>query len=274
MLDGLLVIDKPQGCTSHDAVGKCRKLLNTKKIGHTGTLDPLATGVMVVCVGKATKLSDMLMCDDKIYEVTMQFGIQTDTADITGNVLKSEDINIDRELLQEVLKYFIGKQEQVPPMYSAIKQDGKKLYELARKGIEVERKAREIEIFSIDSVLLRGNELCFTTHVSKGTYIRVLCEDIAKKIGTIATMTSLRRIQSGCYTIDEAISLDEVSEEKIIPIEKVFDKKIMIEKDLDKLLNGMKIRVEQPDGYYNLYTDHYIGIGKIENNFLKREIIL
>ena len=274
MLDGLLIIDKPQGFTSHDVVGKCRKLLNTKKIGHTGTLDPLATGVMVVCVGKATKLSDLLTCDDKTYDVTMQFGIQTDTGDITGNVLKSEDVKINEEKLKDVLNSFIGKQKQIPPMYSAIKKDGVKLYELARKGIEIEREARAIEIFSIQNISILNNALSFTTHVSKGTYIRVLCEDIAKKLGTTGTMTSLRRIQSGHYSIENAIKLDEVSEEKIISIEKVFDKKIELKKDVDKLLNGIKLRYELPDGYYNLYTDHYIGIGKIEDNFLKREIIL
>ncbi len=274
MLDGLLIIDKPQGFTSHDVVGKCRKILNTKKIGHTGTLDPLATGVMAICVGKATKLSDLLTADDKTYEVTMQFGIKTDTADITGTVTQSEDVNIDEENVIDVLKTFIGKQEQIPPMYSAIKQDGKKLYELARKGIEVERKARAIEIFSIDNISLEGNLLSFRTHVSKGTYIRVLCEDIANKLGTIGTMTSLRRTQSGKYQIEDAISLEEVSEDKIISIEKVFDKKIILQKDVDKLLNGIGLPYELPDGYYNLYTDHYIGIGKIENNLLKREIIL
>ena len=274
MLDGILVIDKPQDFTSHDVVGKCRKILNTKKIGHTGTLDPLATGVLVLCVGKATKLVDILTSDEKTYLVQMKFGIKTDTGDITGKVLQSEEVSLDEKKIYAVLKTFLGKQKQIPPMYSAIKKDGVKLYELARKGIEIEREAREIEIFSIEDVLLQGEILSFKAHVSKGTYIRVLCEDIAKKLGTVGTMTSLRRIQSGHYLIEDAIKLDDVSEEKIISIEKVFDKKIELKKDVDKLLNGIKLRVELPDGYYNLYTDHYIGIGKIEDNFLKREIIL
>ena len=274
MQDGILIINKPQGITSFDVVAKCRKALQTKKVGHTGTLDPLATGVLVVCVGKATKLVELLTCDDKIYEAEMKFGIKTDTGDITGKVLQEENVNVSKEKLDEVLKTFIGKQKQVPPMYSAIKKDGIKLYELARKGIEIEREARDIEIFDISDVCLEGNILKYKAHVSKGTYIRVLCEDIAEKLGTCGTMTKLNRVKSGRFSIDETCEIEEISNDKIVSMEKLFDNKITIEKDLDKLLNGMKLRAEKPDGIYNLYTNEYIGIGKIENNYLKREIIL
>ena len=159
-------------------------------------------------------------------------------------------------------------------MYSAIKQNGVKLYELARKGIEVEREARDIEIFDISDIKIKDDMISFKAHVSKGTYIRVLCEDIAKKLGTCGTMTKLNRVKSGKFSIENACEIEEISEEKIVSMEKLFDKKITIEKYLDKLLNGMKLRYELPDGIYNLYTNEYIGIGKIEDNFLKREIIL
>ena len=274
MQDGILVVNKPQGITSFDVVSKCRKALQTKKVGHTGTLDPLATGVLVVCIGKATKLVELLTCDDKIYEVEMKFGIKTDTGDITGSVIREENVNVSKENLEKVLKTFIGKQKQIPPMYSAIKKDGVKLYELARKGIEIEREARDIEIFDISNVSLNDDILKYKAHVSKGTYIRVLCEDIAEKLGTCGTMTKLNRIKSGRFSLDESCEIEEISEEKIVSMEKLFDKKITIEKDLDKLLNGIKLRFELPDGIYNLYTNKYIGIGKIENNYLKREIIL
>ena len=274
MQDGILIINKPQGFTSFDVVAKCRKALQTKKVGHTGTLDPLATGVLVVCMGKATKLVELLTCDDKIYQVEMKFGVKTDTGDITGNVLREESVSVIKENLDEVLKTFIGKQKQIPPMYSAIKKDGVKLYELARKGIEIEREARDIEIFDISDVSLEGDILKYKAHVSKGTYIRVLCEDIAEKLGTCGTMTKLNRIKSGRFCLDEACEIEEISIDKIVSMEKLFDNKIIIEKDLDKLLNGMKLRVEKPDGIYNLYTNEYIGIGKIEDNYLKREIIL
>ena len=274
MEDGILIINKKEGLTSHDVVAKCRKLLNTKKIGHTGTLDPLATGVLVICVGKATKLVDLLTCDDKIYDVTMRFGMQTDTGDITGNVIREEKISLKKENIESTLKTFIGKQKQIPPMYSAIKQNGVKLYELARKGIEVSREERDIEIFDISNIFFEENILKFRAHVSKGTYIRVLCEDIAKKLNTCGTMTSLNRIKSGKFSIDDAINIEDVSYEKVISIEKLFDNKIIIKDNLEKLLNGIKIRYELPDGTYNLYTTKYIGIGKIEGNYLKRKIIL
>lgn len=273
MLDGILIINKPKGITSHDVVAKCRKILKTKKVGHTGTLDPLATGVLVVCVGKATKLVEFLTCDDKIYDVEMKLGIQTDTGDITGNIISTQTIS-ELTNVEEIIKSFIGKQKQIPPMYSAIKQNGVKLYELARKGIEVERKERDIEIFDITNIKVNEETIKFTAHVSKGTYIRVLCEDIAKRLGTCGTMTELNRIKSGKFSIKDACEIEEISEEKIVSMENLFDKKITIEKDLDKLLNGMKLRYELPNGIYNLYTNEYIGIGKIEDNFLKREIIL
>lgn len=275
MLDGVLIIDKPSGITSHDVVAKVRKALKTKKVGHTGTLDPLATGVLVVCVEKATKLVNYLTCDEKIYEVEMKLGIKTDTGDITGNII-DEDTNykvIIKEV-NEVIKSFVRKQKQIPPMYSAIKVNGQKLYELARKGIEIEREPRDIEIFDIYNIEINNELIKYTVHCSKGTYVRSLCEDIAQRLGTIGTMTNLRRIKSGQFEIENAIKIDDISEEKIISMEKLFDKEINVQNNLKELLNGMKIAIQKPDGLYKLYADRFIGIGKIEGNYLKREIIL
>lgn len=275
MLDGVLIIDKPSGITSHDVVAKVRKALKTKKVGHTGTLDPLATGVLVVCVEKATKLVNYLTCDEKIYEVEMKLGIKTDTGDITGNII-DEDTNykVTIKEVNEVIKSFVGKQKQIPPMYSAIKVNGQKLYELARKGIEIEREPRDIEIFDIYNIEINNELIKYTVHCSKGTYVRSLCEDIAQRLGTIGTMTNLRRIKSGQFEIENAIKIDDISEEKIISMEKLFDKEINVQNNLKELLNGMKIAIQNPDGLYKLYTDRFIGIGKIEGNYLKREIIL
>lgn len=275
MLDGILIIDKPAGITSHDVVAKVRRALKTKRVGHTGTLDPLATGVLVVCVEKATKLVNYLSCDEKTYEVEMKFGIKTDTGDITGKII-DEDTNydIDMNKIKRTLDKFIGKQEQIPPMYSAIKVNGKKLYELAREGIEIEREARKIEIFEIKNIEWKDETLKYTVHCSKGTYIRSLCEDIAGEFGTIGTMTNLRRIQSGEFQVKDAIKIEDISEKKIISIEKLFDKEIDVKNNLKELLNGMKIQCIRPDGLYKLYADKFIGIGKIEKNYLKREIIL
>lgn len=275
MLDGILVIDKPSGITSHDVINTVRKKLHTRKVGHTGTLDPLATGVLIVCVEKATKLVEYLTAERKIYEVSAKFGIKTDTGDITGSIIKEDqNVIIDSNMLNNVIKKFVGKQKQIPPMYSAIKINGKKLYELAREGIEIERQARDIEIYDINNISQDKDILKFSVACSKGTYIRTLCEDIAEKLGTVATMINLKRIKNGNFDIQNAIDLDLISEEKIIPIEKLFDKEIDVTNDLKKLLNGIDIVVEKPDGLYKLYTDKFIGIGRVNRNILKREIIL
>lgn len=279
-MDGILVIDKPVGITSHDVVAKARKILGTKKIGHTGTLDPLATGVLVLCVDKATKLVENLTCDDKIYEVEMKFGIKTDTADITGNIIEEKDFKINEKNLETVIQSLVGKQKQLPPMYSAIKINGKKLYEYARDGVEVERATRDIEIFEISKVLFDGEVLKYTIHCSKGTYVRTVCEEIAEKLGTVGTMTNLRRIKSGKFSVSEACKLEEISKDKIITIDKLFDKEIILnDRELFKLLNGMELVYNMNDDMYKVYTlenesKKFIGIAKMKDKHLKREIIL
>lgn len=280
MQSGVLIIDKPEGITSHDVVAKVRKALHTKKVGHTGTLDPLATGVLVVCVEKATKLVQYLTCENKTYEVQMKLGIKSDTGDITGNVIETDD-NISEKLselnlekINETLNIFLGAQKQVPPMYSAIKVNGKKLYEYAREGIEIEREERDIEIHSIENVSFENDILKYTVSCSKGTYVRSLCEDIAKKLGTCGTMIALRRMVTGEFEIKDSIQIEEISEEKIISMEKLFDKKIDVSNNMKKLINGEEIKVDLEDGLYNLYSDEYVGIGKVTSKKLKREIIL
>lgn len=277
-MDGIIVIDKEQGMTSHDVVAKLRKILGTKKIGHTGTLDPLATGVLVACVNKATKLVDTLTCDEKIYRATMKFGIQTDTGDITGNVILNGTSNVDEEKVKEVLKSFIGAQKQIPPMYSAIKINGKKLYEYARAGQTIERQARDIEIYDISDIILEGENLSFTIHSSKGTYIRTVCEDIAIKLGTCGTMTALRRLKSGKFNIEDAIKLEDASVDKIITMDKLFDNEIIIKDEYKKLIDGHEIAKDLPDGIYKLYIEEpdkkFIGLGRIKEKKLKRDIIL
>lgn len=280
MKDGILIIDKPQDFTSHDVVAKVRKIIGTKKVGHTGTLDPMATGVLVICVGAATKLVEHFTAKDKVYKAKIKLGIKTDTADITGNIIKempietSSVINKNEKDIIDIMKSFIGKQKQLPPMYSSIKVNGMKLYEYARKGIEVKVEPRDIEIFDIYDISIDGDEIAYTVHCSKGTYIRSLCEDIAEKLGTCGTMSYLRRTKTGEFSIEDSIKIEDIQEEKIFPMEKLFDNKIIIEKDLNKLLNGMEIPCDKPDGLYSLHTNCYIGVGKIIDKKLKREIIL
>ena len=321
MKDGILIINKPQWYTSFDVVAKCRKVLGTKKIGHTGTLDPMATGVLVLCVGKATGLVNYLTAEDKVYRTTVKLGIETDTADLTGritgyikdgkayernnldldnivdteknvqylsdiarinynnNLAFSEDFefNLTEEQIKEAIEGYIGVQDQVPPMYSSIKVDGRKLYEYAREGEEVEVPSREIEIYDINDVEYDGkNELSYTVYCSKGTYIRTLNEDIAKELGIVGTTMVLERVQTGDYSIENAYDLEDVSEDAIIPIEELFAEKIDLDiKDEKKLLNGMNIDVNNEDGIYNVYiSGKYYGLGEVTNNKLKRFIIL
>jgi len=289
-MDGIIVVDKPKNCTSHDIVNKVRKILETRKIGHTGTLDPNATGVLPLLIGDATKISKYLINHDKEYEVILKLGIKTDTADVEGNIIEKQKIdirNFQKDYINMVLQSFKGKQMQVPPIYSAIKVNGKKLYEYARKGESIKIEPREIEIYDIQlkNINDEENEVGFLVSCSKGTYIRSLCEDIAKKLETIGYMKELKRTKVGKFNIKEAITLDELSnkeivKEKIITIQQFFKDKENIklsQKKLEKLLNG--INLDFPNyinGIYNIYDESgkYVGIGTINDNKLKRDIIL
>lgn len=291
-MDGIIVINKPQGCTSHDIVYKAKKIFN-QKVGHTGTLDPNATGVLPLLIGKGTQLSKYLINHDKIYEVVLQLGVKTDTADSEGNVIQKKEVDktvLNTQYIVNVFNTFIGKQEQIPPMYSAIKVQGKKLYEYAREGKTVDVKPRTIEIYKIELLNIDNNncKLSFKVHCSKGTYIRSLCEDIAKRLNTVGYMESLNRVQVGCFNIKDAISIDFLKEnyentefikKHFISIEDFFNKSSSIALDSRKLqlfLNGVKLTYVLPDGLYKIYdnANTFIGIGVIENKLLKRDIII
>ena len=295
-MDGIMLINKQKSCTSHDVVNKIKHMFN-EKVGHTGTLDPNATGLLPILIGQGTKLSYYLINHDKEYEVTLQLGIKTDTADGEGKVV--EEQNVDKEVLEEenvanVLKSFIGKQLQTPPIYSAIKLNGKKLYEYARKNIQVDVKPREIEVYdiSITHINAEKNELQFTVKCSKGTYIRSLCEDIAKKMGTIGYMKELNRTKVGIFDIRNSIKIEELEDNKdnetylkehIISIEDLFielygnENKVMLsERKIELFLNGVKLTQALADGLYRIYDEKgtFIGIGSVKDRLLKREIVV
>jgi tRNA pseudouridine55 synthase len=208
---GVLVVNKPEGITSHDVVGKIRKIYGTRKVGHTGTLDPLATGVLVILLGRAAKAAEYLVADRKTYKARLTLGLTTDTEDITGKVLSHfDDIPNEEEVLR-VCSEFLGKIKQIPPMYSALKVDGKKLYDLAREGIEIERQARDIEIFRLDCASTEKlNEYELLVECSSGTYIRTLCADIGEKLGCGGVMSALHRVQAGGFSIKNSYTLEEL----------------------------------------------------------------
>lgn len=287
-MDGIIIINKSKNCTSHDVVSKIKKILKVAKVGHTGTLDPNATGVLPILIGQGTKLSKYLINHDKIYEVTLKLGEKTDTADSEGNVIEKKDVDISLitdENIKEVLNKFLGKQHQVPPMYSAIKVKGKKLYEYARKGETVEVKPREIEIYNIEYISKNRLEIQFRVSCSKGTYIRSLCEDIAKEFNTVGYMKELNRTKVGKFSINQSISIEYIEENRgnlndcFITIEDFLKDKKSIELDEKRMkafLNGVKLACNLKDDLYRIYDNNkkFIGTGIIEKNRLKREIIL
>lgn len=293
-ISGIILINKEKNCTSHDVVYKVKKLFNTK-VGHTGTLDPNATGVLPLLLGNATKISKYLIEHDKIYEVRLKLGIKMDTADIEGNVIEEKAVpDLSEEKIKKVLKEFLGEQLQTPPIYSAIKVNGKKLYEYARSGQNVEIKPRKIHIYEIE--LLKYNpaeaEVDFKVSCSKGTYIRSLCEDIAEKIGSVGYMKELNRIKVGRFNIEQAVKITELQENKenldyikskIISVEKLFEEhpKIYLNNtELERFLNGVKLKNKNEDGVYRIYLKDaegketkFIGLGIVKAQTIKRDFV-
>ncbi|EEW95220.1 tRNA pseudouridine(55) synthase TruB [Fusobacterium animalis] len=280
-MEGIIVVNKPKGITSFDVIRKLKKILKTKKIGHTGTLDPLATGVMLVCVGRATKLASDLEAKDKIYIADFDIGYATDTYDIEGKKIAENTIEISKENLEQSIKKFIGNIKQVPPMYSAIKIDGNKLYHLARKGIEVERPKRDVTIEYINLLDFKDNKVKIETKVSKGCYIRSLVYDIGQDLGTYATMTALQRKQVGDYSLENSYSLEQI--EKMVlnndfkflkTIEEIFsyDKySLQTEKELTLYKNGNTVKIKEnlENKRYRIYfQNEFVGLANIENNNL------
>lgn len=255
---GILNLYKPKGMTSHDVIYFVRRTLKMKRVGHTGTLDPMATGVLPVLVGNATKLSDLIMADEKKYTAKVLLGITTDTDDTTGEIIEERNVNITYEQLKEAIGKFVGNIEQIPPMYSAIKVDGKKLYQLARKGVEIERKPRNVTIYSIDVYDFDGKEFTMDVHCGKGTYIRALCRDIGEALKTGASMKELERTASGVFTKENSYTFAEIEEAvKNNTIENLLMKPDEVLKDytaidaseenIVKIKNGIRLRPQQLD---------------------------
>ena len=274
-MNGIINVYKEQGFTSHDVVAKLRGILQMKKIGHTGTLDPDAVGVLPICVGKATKVVELLTNKDKTYIAKVKCGVQTDTLDMSGEILQTSEQRVTKEEVEQVIPEFTGQQQQIPPMYSAIKVNGKKLYELARKGETIQRKPRKITIHELSLLSFDEDNQEFEIQVccSKGTYIRSLCDDIGKKLGCGAAMKELRRTQVGVFFAEDALTLDEIQrrkddgtlEEIFVSIEEMFPDypKVYVKEDGQKLLengNDIPCRFCDADGvkdgaYVRMYKE-------------------
>ncbi len=208
MHDGILIIDKPPGFTSHDVVNRVRRATKIRQVGHAGTLDPMATGVLVVCLGQGTRISEYLLGHDKAYRATIRLGIETSTYDADGEVIATRDVNVDRATLERALAQFRGGIQQVPPMHSAIKRDGQKLYELARRGIEIEREARAVVIYSIELREYPAPDVTIDVRCSAGTYIRSIAHDLGAALGTGGHLIKLTRTAAGPFTIEQALALE------------------------------------------------------------------
>ena len=289
-MNGVINIIKNTGMTSFDVVARVRKITKEKKVGHTGTLDPEASGVLPICLGKATKIIDYMMENEKAYRVSFKLGIVTDTYDLEGKIIREKDAsNVGKEEIIRVISNFIGNIKQVPPMYSALKQNGVKLYELARKGIEVKREARDITIYKIENIDIQ-DEICMDVYCSKGTYIRSLCFDIGEELGVGATMTKLCRIKNGNVTLEDGLNIDDLNEEnvkqRIISIEEAlcrFDKIVVNNKFTKLLVNGVRVYdkrlckdIIKNNKLYRVYDDlnTFIGLGRKDDSGFKIEKLL
>lgn len=290
-MNGVLNIFKPKGMSSFDAVRVVKKVAGTGKVGHTGTLDPEATGVLPICIGKATKIIDYIMDSEKVYEVTLKLGIRTTTYDLEGEVLEERDpSHLTEEEILNSINSFKGEYSQIPPMYSALKQNGVRLYELARKGIEVERKGRLVNIYNLEDIKINNPYISMKVTCSKGTYIRSLCYDIGEKLGVFATMTQLNRAKTSVFSQEKSININELTKENIndyiLSMEEALEKydKIIVNKKYAKLLvNGVRVA----DGrftkdkvinnkLYRVYDDenNFIGLGERNDAGFKIEKLL
>ncbi len=286
-MQGLLLINKPEGITSFGVVAKIKKLLNVKRVGHTGTLDPMATGVLPILVGRSTVLSNALLDANKEYVAEIKLGVTSDTLDKTGNITESKPVCLEIGQIQEVLASFLGKQLQTPPMFSAIKKDGVRLYDLAREGKTVERKAREIEIFSLELLYFKEDIIKIRVLCSKGTYIRSLAADIGKKLGTVAMLISLERTKTAGFSLEECVKLENLTQENIASFLQSSEKAVMgypsvdiSPAQTDRFCNGgeldlSRIKFKKPPSDNEIYrvhgNDKFIGLGitNLENKSLK-----
>lgn len=277
-MNGIVIIDKPAGWTSQDVVSKLRGVLHTKRIGHGGTLDPMATGVLPVFVGRATRGVEFFEHAEKTYEAVLQLGITTDTEDTSGIVLEEKEVSISEADLLDVLPRFRGEILQVPPMYSALKVNGKKLYELARAGKEVERQPRPITIHELELLEFTGNTARLRVHCSKGTYIRTLCKDIGAALGCGGCMAALRRVQAGEYIIEEAVPLEallecETPEQYLRPVDSMFRNfpaVTLSEKQETRCRNGNSFTLGIAGGTYRVYsqTGEFLALSKVDSGVM------
>ena len=277
-MNGIVIIDKPQGWTSQDVTARLRRVFNTRRIGHGGTLDPMATGVLPVFVDRATRGVEFFEHAGKTYEATLRLGLTTDTEDTSGTVLEEKEVNISEEEFLDVLPRFRGKIQQIPPMYSALKINGQKLVDLARKGRTVERQPREIEIFELTCLEFAGNTARLRVRCSKGTYIRTLCKDIGEALGCGGCMAALRRTAAGEYTIEEAVPLQELldsetPEKYLRPVDTMFRQHpavTLTEKQEVRCRNGGSFTVKLTDGIYRAYSSagEFLMLAKVEDGVM------
>ena len=281
-MNGIILIDKPQEWTSHDVVGKLRGILHERRIGHSGTLDPLATGLLVIFVGRATRAVEFAEADTKEYIAGLRLGMSTDTQDTTGRIFSSGGSVPGEFQLRKALEKFKGELEQIPPMYSAIKVGGKKLYELARKGESIERRSRHITVFDLDIAGRADDDYVLRVSCSKGTYVRTLCNDIGQALGCGGCMSSLRRTKAGVFSVEDAHTIAEVkeavdrgeAESLIIPLDTLFSEfnKLTVPAVAEKKLrNGSIVNISAPDGKYRVYSEsnEFLLLGEVQSGRLK-----
>ena len=280
MVNGIINVYKEKGYTSHDVVAKLRGIFRQKKSGHTGTLDPDAEGVLPVCLGKATRVCDLLADKDKVYDAVLRLGIVTDTQDMTGQVQSEQEAACTQEELEETIRGFVGNYWQTPPMYSALKVNGKKLCDLARAGVEVERKPRQVTLYSIQIEEVSLPRVRMRVHCSKGTYVRTLCHDIGQKLGCGGAMSSLRRVRASSFSIGQAVSLEEIQRHEnplslLLPVDSLFapSPALTLEPSAEKKIrNGMTFSLPRtPEGIYRVYGQDqaFLALCRMEQGKLK-----
>ncbi len=278
MANGILIVDKPAGWTSQDVVSKLRGVFHERRAGHGGTLDPMATGVLPLFFGRATRAVEFFEHAEKAYAAVLRLGVITDTQDLTGTVLEERPVSVTKEELEALLPRFLGQQEQLPPMYSALKIGGKKLYELARKGQEVERKPRKITVFALNLQEFNGREAKIYVHCSKGTYVRTLCHDLGAALGCGGCMAALRRVQAGAYEEDQSHTMEEIlvhprPEELLLPTDSLFrqHKALTLTAPQEKCVrNGAAFTYPGLEGTYRLYSQEgeFLALGQVREGKL------
>ena len=280
-MNGILLIDKQPDWTSNDVVAKLKGILHQRRIGHSGTLDPMATGLLVVFVGRATRAVEFAEGHDKRYLAGLRLGLTTDTQDVTGTVLEEKTVSVTAEKLEKALEGFRGQLQQIPPMYSAIKQNGQRLYDIARRGGEVERKPRAIIIHDLRLIGQQAGDWLLDVRCSKGTYVRTLCHDLGQALGCGGCMSSLRRIQAGQFCVDNAVTLSRVqqmadegrAEELLLPVDRLFSQlehcKVSAAQE-KKIRCGSPVKTGLADGEYRVYAEsgEFLMLGRVENGLL------